>query len=267
MELMLKSALIFIGLNGFLWASNIPLNPPVVAKVNGEPIFERDLTLENNSELRSEKIKKAIHYRLLIQEAKKRGLERSPDIQSEINKLLYKKLLESEQLKQKSNLNPTEKDLRFFYDQFPLIRIHHLVLNRRTETEKQVASLALEQIQKEIKKGTPFEQLCTQFSQESSGLFGGDTDFRGPHNFPEEIYIKIRSLPKNTISEPIEVGTTIHLFDWFDKKPFTSAPASYLQYLQSKIEEDRQKTLLLALVKDLETQAKIETPYPTGKGE
>ncbi len=237
---------------------NPPTSSTIVARVNGEPIYETDLGSDVNGETRQDKLKKAIQYQLIIQEAKRRGLERTPEVQSELNKLLYKKFIDLERKNQKQKLTPTEKDLHVYYGRLPLIRIHHLVLNRRTETEKQLADLALEQIKKEIKAGTPFEQICSQFSQDSSALFDGDTDFRGPHNFPEDLYLKIRALPKKTPSDPIEIGKTTHFFEWFDKKPFTSAPASYLQFLQSRYEQEQERALFSKLVEDLESNAKLE---------
>ncbi len=232
----------------------------IIATVNGDPIYESDIVNDTNLQTREDKIKRAIQYRLVVQEAKKRGLERTPEIQFELNKLLYKKFIQNEQTAKKRQFSPSETELHSYYRKFPLIRIHHLMLNHRNETEKQVAHLALDQINKELKKGTSFEQLCTQFSHETSSLFGGDTDFRGPHNFPEELYSKIRALQKNAVSEPIEIGNTVHLFQWFDKKPFTTAPASYLQFLQSRLEQDRESALLSELVKELELKATIEPP-------
>ncbi|MFM8315406.1 MAG: peptidylprolyl isomerase [Deltaproteobacteria bacterium] len=255
---MLKPLILF-SVCALSWASNNPNSSSIVAKVNGEVIYEEDLAPESTPLTRDEKIQRAIQYRLIIQEAKKLGLERSPDIQTELNKLLYKKFIEHERKNQKKQFTPTEKELHQFYEKFPLIRIHHLVLNRRTEAERQVADLTMSQIGKELKNGTPFEQLCTRYSQDASALFGGDNDFRGPHNFPEEFYLKIRGLPKNTVSDPIEIGSTVHYFEWFEKKPFTTAPASYLQYLQSRFEESKEKTLLTELLKSLELKATIET--------
>lgn len=244
------------------------MNPPsssrILAKVNGEPVYEEDLSVGLATETREDRLKKAIQFQLIVQEGKRRGLERTPEIQSEINKLIYNKFIEQERKNQKQQFTPTEKELHGYYSRFPLIRIHHLVLYQRSETEKQVAALALEQIQKEIKAGTPFEKLCTQFSQDSSGLFGGDTDFRGPHNFPEDLYLKIRSLPKQAVSDPVEIGKAIHLFSWFDKKPFTSAPASYLHFLQSRFEQEKEKLLLSKLIKQLELSATIDPPSLSG---
>jgi peptidyl-prolyl cis-trans isomerase C len=232
----------------------------ILGKVNGEPLLLEDLNKENKDQTQEEKIKKAIQYRLIVQEAKKRGLERTPEIQSEIDKLLYKKFIEQERKSQKKQFSPSEAELSRFYEKYPLLRIRHLSLSKKTETEKQVASLATDEIQREIKKGTPFDQLCTQFSQDSSALFGGDSDFRGPHNFPEELYLKIRSLSRNQVSDPIELGATVHFFQWVEKKPFVSAPASYLQFLQSRFENQKERALLSELLTDLEKNAVIEPP-------
>lgn len=229
-----------------------------IVTVNGEPIYESDLDSNPKPETRDDKIRRAIQYRLMVQEAKRRGLERAPEIQTELNKLLYKKLLNDERKSRKKQLSATDTELHNYYSKFPLLRVRHLVLNQRNETERQLAALALEQIRKSVDKGIPFEQICTKFSQESTGLFGGDSDFRGPHNFPKDLYIKIRALPKNAVSDPIEVGHSLHLFQWFDKQPFTTAPASYLQFLQAQLEEDKEALLLSELVRELELKASIE---------
>ncbi len=256
---MLKfSILLFVFLSTWLSATIIPSLE--LGKINGEPIFEEDLRHDTQAKTRDEKIKRLIQYRLIVQEAKKRGLDRTPEIQADINALLYKRFIEDERKTKKREFSPTEVELNNFYAKFPLVRIRHLVLNRRTEMEKQVADLALDQIQKGLKKESSFESLCTQFSQDSAGLFGGDTDFRGPHNFPEEIYLKVLALAKNSVSDPIELGNTVHLFQWFEKKPFTAAPASYLQFLQGRFEQERELALLNELLKDLEQKATVEPP-------
>ena len=231
----------------------------ILSTVNGEPIYESDIASDGSGDSRDQKIKRAIHFKLIVQEAKKRGLERTPEIQSELNKLLFKKFMADEKNSRKKTFAPTESELFSYYGKFPLIRLHHLVLSNKTETDKQVTALALEQIKKEIAKGTPFEQLCSKYSQDNSSLFGGDTDFKGIHNFPEGLYSKIRSLPKNTVSDPIEIGHAVHMFEWFDKKPFTGAPASYLQFLQGKMEQEREVQLLKDIIAGLEPKAVIES--------
>lgn len=251
--------LVFATLSCVNLGLSAPLSSLVLSTVNGEPIYESDLASEESGESRDQKIKKAIQYKLIVQEARKRGLERSPEIQSELNKLLFKKLIADEMKSRKKTSAPTETELLTYYGKYPLIRLHHLVLSNKTETDKQVSVLALEQIKKELAKGTPFEHLCSQYSNEASSLFGGDTDFKGIHNFPTDLYLKIRALPKNTVSDPVEMGHSIHLFEWFDKKPFTGAPASYLQFLQARIEQDREAALLKDLVVKLELQATIDT--------
>ena len=249
-------SLLILACSTFCFSSTV--SSLVLSTVNGEPVYESDITADQSADSRDQKIKRAIQYKLIVQEAKKRGLERTPEIQGELNKLLFKKFIADEKIIRKKTFAPTESELLSYYGKFPLIRLHHLVLNKKTETDKQVTTLALEQIKKEITKGTPFEQLCSQYSQDASSFFGGDTDFKGIHNFPESLYSKIRALPKNSVSEPIEIGNTVHLFEWFDKKPFTAAPASYLQFLQGKLVQEREAQLLKELVADLELKAIIE---------
>jgi peptidyl-prolyl cis-trans isomerase C len=235
----------------------------VVARVNGEAISEEDLSADTQAKTREERIRRAIQYRLILQEAKRRGLDKSPDIQEAYNALLYKKFIEEERVSRHAEFNPTEEELKNFYNEHPLIRIRHLVLPMRSEAEKQVGNLALEEIKKELKKGTSFAKLCVQYSQDPTGPFGGDTDFRGPHNFPEDFYNRIFRLKKNEVSEPIEVGSTLHLFQWFDSKPFTAAPASYLQFLQARLSEQKEKAMLTQLLKTLESSAVVQPQLTT----
>ena len=186
-------------------------------------------------------------------------------MQQEVNALIYRKFIDEERKNRHAEFSPSPEALKTYYEEFPLIRIRHLVLPRRTETEKQVADLAVDQIRKELKTGVPFSKLCAKYSQDPTGPFGGDADFRGPHNFPEEFYTKILRLKKNAVSEPVEVGSSFHLFQWEDKKSYTAAPASYLQYLQGRLTEKNEKDLLTELLRQLEASATIESSALAGK--
>ncbi|WP_457567245.1 SurA N-terminal domain-containing protein [Desulfurobacterium sp.] len=109
-------------------ASPAMAKPKIIAKVDGTVITEQDLndllkTLpaqydKNDPEIKKELIKFLIDQEILVQEAKKEGLDRDPQVKKEIENAV-KQILATALLNRKipaDKIKVTDKELKEFYE-------------------------------------------------------------------------------------------------------------------------------------------------------
>ena len=88
----------------------------------------------------------------------------------------------------------------------------HLMLNISEERNEEEALLLAEEIKKKIEKGNDFQKLVQEFSDdEGTKNSGGSLGVSVGHAFPEEFEIALENMEEGQVSNPIFLGTSIHL--------------------------------------------------------
>lgn len=237
---------------------------PVVAKVNGEPIYRAEL--ERQMESRKDDaamnpevaLQKLILFHLAVQEARQQQLDRDPNVKFEMERVLYKAYLDGKLSAARQTLEPAEKELHAFYDEAPLVRARHLVLMARNPAEKEEALKTAALIQKKVREGKDFKTLVLEYSQDDSARMGGDLDFRGLGTLPPEIYEAALKLKPGELGHPVELGEALHLIQLTEKKRYADAPATYLEMLRTKLRQRREDHFLASLFEKLKSGAHVE---------
>jgi len=179
----------------------------ILAIVDGEPITEGDfkyaLTISHRREDLSsagkldlmEYIQKLVDDRLIIQEARKSGMDKLPEIQNAIDAYILRESvvrLHEEEIAQKVTV--TEEEIMDYYrknyERFTLGIIE-------TASEEEI-----KEILERLKNGEEFESLAREYSQHPTKEKGGQITFtKGA--MPEELAGAVSSLKEGEISEVI----------------------------------------------------------------
>lgn len=262
MACLLAAVFLFVGSSAF---SSLP--NAIIGRVNDVPVLESDLDLLPKGLDQDEKMDRLVLFHLAVQEAKKLGLDQSVEAQRTINKVLYEAYLKVMSKKAQMRLEPTEEDLKRYYETAPLLRVRHLVLFAQTPSEKENAEKKLKQIDTALNGKAQFRDLIFKYSQDESARTGGDLDFRGKHSLSKLFYTGLLELEQNAVSKPIFLDGAFHLFQWTEKKPFPEIPATYREYLRSELRKETTDRLLKDALSTLRKTARIEMPLVKGKND
>ena len=189
----------------------------------------------------------------LMRAAQKAGIEQSPEAHRAWARVVVETYL-VERLKEAGVPREIESSqLKELYEESPLVRVRHLVLLASSPTEKELAGKKLAQVRREYESGTPFPKLVLKYSDDSaSRARGGDLDFRGVHNLPSAVYEKAKKLKLNELSEPIDLGESIHLVQVTAIRPFDQAGAPYLELLRARRKDWEIKNFTAKIIADAE---------------
>lgn len=237
-----------------------------LGSIDSQPIYEKDIDeFRKPRETRSAALDRYILFQLAVREARRQRLDRTPEVQQELDRLLYQAYLKKELSKKARQLEPSPAELRVLYERQPMIRLRHLVLFAKTDKQKKAAQTTLKKIQKALKAGVPFKKLVTEYSEDSSARFAGDLDFKGAERLPAPLYQAGLALKKGGISIPIQYENAYHLVALLDRQDFSKAPATYLAYLSSQEKQKKEKELLTASLSSLKKKAKVKNFLETEK--
>lgn len=173
-------------------AAKQPVQSTEVAKVNGTVITLEDLNQKYHQSLQfyqpktpSKKglLDDLIKRELGIQEAKKEGLDRSPDVIEAMNTVLFNALVTKHLTKQFEEINVGDEEAKEFYAKNPEIRTSHIFVAVPPNASAAEESKAKEKIQQiyddHIKNGKEsFAEVAQHWSEGPAASMGGDIDYK-----------------------------------------------------------------------------------------
>jgi parvulin-like peptidyl-prolyl isomerase len=247
-------------------AQTLSAAPTVAARINGKPILETELTRwierdreKGRSTSRAEALERLILFRLSLDEAHRRKLEKRPEVKEAVDRALYKGFLDDLKAKAGGSFQPSQEELKALYQESPLVRVRHLVLLTDTEEAAKKAQGKLKQINQQLAEGEDFKAVVLKHSEDpSTHLNAGDLDFRGKDSLEDPFYSIARALKPGEVSGPIHHSGGIHILQLLETKPFESAFAPYLSYLEETFREDKERVFLENALASLKRKAKIE---------
>jgi parvulin-like peptidyl-prolyl isomerase len=124
-----------------------------------------------------------IKRELGIQEAKKLGLDRDPEVQDRMNTVLYHALLDKKLSKQFEAIQVSDDDARRYYSTNPELRTSHIFVALRPDAPKDQVKKAYEKIKKiqddYLRDGKmSFAEVAQRFSEGVAAPMGGDIDYQ-----------------------------------------------------------------------------------------
>lgn len=124
-----------------------------------------------------------IKRELAVQEARRMGLEKDPQVIDRINTVLYHSLLEKQLSKQVEKMDVSAEEAKSYYQENPEIRTSHIFVsapNGASAADEAKAFEKMKQIQdKHLKPGKlSFAEVAQKYSEGSVAAMGGDLDFQ-----------------------------------------------------------------------------------------
>ncbi|HET6348480.1 MAG TPA: peptidylprolyl isomerase [Candidatus Krumholzibacteria bacterium] len=243
-------------------------NGPVVARVDGHPLYRRDLEAfmpesersEITAEDRSTSFRRWLSTQLLYDEANRNGLQLSRDVDWKLEQYrrdLIADRLVQEVLNQRAVVTRDEvmAYYRAHHDEFNLeVRVSHILTNTLEQAEQARAML----------KTRPFSWVVSKMSVDKHTGPGGDLGYLSKGNMPPEFEKVVFKMHVGDVSEIVESEFGYHILKLTDVRPslnelpFESVAQEISRQLLLHKREAVYDSLLTALAK----KAKVEVVDP-----
>ncbi|MEN9455830.1 MAG: hypothetical protein RL210_1349 [Pseudomonadota bacterium] len=235
-----------------------------IAVVNGVAIPQAKMDIQlkalaargqkDSPELRNA-IKDSLVTAVLIeQEATKKGLDKTPDVQAELEMARQSVIFRAYVQDYMKNNPVTDAEIKAEYDKYKATQadreynVRHILV----KDEK-----AAKDIIEQLKKGAKFDKLAEKFSIDpGSKAKGGELGWNAPGNFVKPFAEAMTKLDKGQISkEPVKSDFGFHVIKLDDVR---SAKVPSFDEVKPQITEFLQRKKLETLMAGLRAKAKIE---------
>ncbi|AGC45770.1 PpiC-type peptidyl-prolyl cis-trans isomerase [Myxococcus stipitatus DSM 14675] len=249
----------------------------VKAKLDEQPLFVRSRYA--TTEKKKEFLDNLIRFELLVQEARRQGLENDPDVKATLEKVMVQKLLRKQQ--EAAAAAPLdEAELRKYYDEHrseftkpERIRVSHLFLAApasdsalRTRSRAEATKILADIKSKESDPlKTAFEVATTQKSQDTdSKSTGGDLGYRSREELTQAWGAAFTDAAF-ALQAPAEIGQVVESDKGIHLIKFQSRQAGMDQTfeqakprIEARLQGERRSKSMDSLLEKLKSQAKIE---------
>ena len=219
--------------------------------------MNRELTAQgqpDNAERRSAVREELVNREVLAQAAQKRGLDKNPEVQAQIDMarqaVLVRALFENE-LKS----NPiTDQQLQQQYEQFKgsmgtnEYKVSHILVDTEAEAK---------QVIEDLKKGGDFAKIAQEKSKDpGSKGNGGDLDWGPAARYVKPFADAVQSQPKGQVSAaPVKTDFGYHVIRVDEVRPLK---VPEFTELKEQFRQRAQQQQIQKLVVDLRQKAKVE---------
>lgn len=191
---------------------------------------------------------------LIEQEATKKGLDKTPDVQAELEMARQSVIFRAYVQDYMKNNPVTDAEIKAEYDKYKATQadkeynVRHILV----KDEK-----AAKDIIEQLKKGAKFDKLAEKFSIDpGSKAKGGELGWNAPGNFVKPFAEAMTKLDKGQISkEPVKSDFGFHIIKLDDVR---SAKVPGFDEVKPQITEFLQRKKLETLMAGLRAKAKIE---------
>ena len=200
------------GTSGFASDKDLPVagGKKTVATINGEPItleeFNQGLSMLSEGtqgdervpkEKRSELLKRLINTRLVIQEARRMGLDEIPELKKRIEVFSRVTLREALMERQAKNIKPDEKEVeRVYKESVKEWRIQSILFEKEEDAKK---------MEKAIREGGDFGETLKKFVADRKGKGDGGAKYLKGKDLLPEISKAVSKMEVGSISPILRI--------------------------------------------------------------
>ena len=233
-----------------------------VATVNGQAISQNIYNVfitqqkaqgtPDSPELQNAVKEELIRREILVQEAKKKGLDKSADVQGQVE-LARQAVLIQAFLSDYVRANPISDDqLRKGYDAIKTnlgtteYKAKHILVANEDDAKAIIAKLD---------KGEKFSELAKQSKDPGSKDNGGDLGWNSPNAYAKQFSEALVKLKKGeTTKTPVKTDFGYHVIFLEDTRPLTPPP---FEQIKPQLQQRAQQQQVEQLVKKLRESAKV----------
>lgn len=203
-------------------------------------------TLDEN--IRQNIVRGVISQRVLYEEAEKEGLDKTPEVQTQLAEL-RRKLLVRALIDRKSKGLVSENDINKEYEAMVRatkgkeeIRARHILVKTKEEAEK---------AKEELEDDKAFEEVAKEFSKDpGTAKKGGDLGWFPEGRMVSEFSKAAFGLKKGKISEPVQSPFGWHIIEVTDRRPLKAPTLSEARAeIEAKLQEKKLASYAEGLVK------------------
>lgn len=219
------SKIFMVCLAMFAQTSFAAIDANTVAEINGKALSknEFDRRYKENIQFfkyevptRANILNDIINFEIAVQEAKKMGLDKDPQVQERMNAVLYQSLVEKQLSdKFKGAVDISEKEARDYCKRNPAVRFSHVYVPLKPvslKAEEDAANKKIAEAQAALAKGVPFEKVVAQYSEGASATSAGDTGFVAKVQIDPSLYAEARRLKPGEVGKnPVRSQLGLHL--------------------------------------------------------
>lgn len=250
----------------------------VVAEVNGAVITTGDFAKEmailppylkqmaETPEGRKEMLDSMIVRELVMQDALKQGLDKSPEVAAKMEDMKKRVVVEA-YLKKKveETVNISDADLQKFYDQNKekfktgeQVKASHILVKSEKEAQDVLAQL---------KGGAKFDDLAKKFSTDPAGQKGGDLGWFGKGSMIPEFEKVAFAMKEGDVSGVVKTKFGYHIIKLTGKRPAGIVPfAEVKEQLKASLLPEKQQEVFKKVKEDLKKNAKLSVKEDVLKG-
>ncbi|MEY4592035.1 MAG: hypothetical protein RIR18_930 [Pseudomonadota bacterium] len=232
--------------------------------INGQPLMISQLEnlvrnqvargATDSAELRNAMQNQMVSIELLAQEAKKRGLDKKAEVQSQIN-LVSKEILQQALVDDFLRSQPlNEAELKNEYDRIMSQnagRLEYSVRHILVDTEEEANNII-----RRLAKGEKFADLSKQSKDTSNANNGGDLGWQTGAGLVPSFTIAMSKLAKGQVTkEPIKTEFGYHVIQVDDTRP---VPLPSFEKARGDIESFILRQKVNNFVRELRSKAKIQ---------
>jgi peptidyl-prolyl cis-trans isomerase C len=241
----------------------------VLAEVNGSVITTEDFKKEiqvlppylqqmaETAEGRKEMLDSMVVRELVMQDAQKQGIDKSPEIAAKVEDMKRRVIVEA-YLKKKieDQIKVSDEDLQKMYDQNKdkfktgeQVKASHILVKTEKEAQDVLA---------QIKAGGKFEELAAKFSIDPAGKKGGDLGWFGKGSMIPEFEKVVFSMKGGDISGAVKTKFGYHIIKLTGKRPAGILPfAEVKEQLKQSLVPEKQQEVFKKIKEDLKKGAKL----------
>jgi parvulin-like peptidyl-prolyl isomerase len=224
-----------------------------LAKINGSVITVEEFNKKYRDNTRFFQLKPPskksvlddlIKRELGIQEAKRLGLDRDPEVVERMHTVLYHALLEKKLTKDFEAIHVSDDEAKSYYAKNPEIRTSHIFVALRPDASAKDQAAALEKIKK-IKEDhladgkTSFAEVAQRFSDGPAAPMGGDIDFQTKDKLDPAYYEAAMKLSPGKTSGIVRSQFGYHIIKLTAVRPWEESDRA--QVKRMVFEEERAK--------------------------
>ena len=241
----------------------------VVAEVNGTAITTDDYKKElavlppylkqmvETPEGRKEMLDTMVVRELVLQDARKLGIDKSPEVAAKMEDMKKRVVVEA-YLKKKveEQVNLSDAELQKIYDQKKdqfksdaQIRASHILLKTSKEAQDVMAQL---------KGGAKFEDLARKYSVDPASAKGGDLGWFSKGNMIPEFEKAAFALKEGETSGIVETKFGFHIIKVTGKRPAGVLPfAEVKEQIKAELVPEKQQEVFKTIKEELKKSAKV----------
>jgi len=249
-----------------------------LAEVNGGIITDQDFKKEvetlppylrpmaETAEGKKELLDTMIVREIIMQQAKKDGLDKSPAVAEKMEELKQRVIVEAflkKKIEEQANIS--DADMQKFYDQnkdkfksSDQVRASHILVKDET---------AAQEILGQVKKGGKFEELAKKHSIDAAGAKGGDLGWFGKGSMIPEFEKVVFSMKEGEISSVVKTQFGYHIIKLTGKRPAgTRSFEESKELIKAKLLPEKQQEIFTKLKDELKKGAKLSIKEEVLKG-